>query len=70
VRLFSSLSVAQRTETYGAHETPPPHMLDRAHEGLHGESHEDIGSTEPEHCYPRETRVQSSRNTLHQVVGG
>jgi hypothetical protein len=45
VRLFSSLSVAQRTETPGAHETPPPHMLDHAHDGLQGESHEDIGST-------------------------
>jgi hypothetical protein len=41
MRIFSSSSMAQRTETPGAHETPPPHMLDHAHDGLHGESHED-----------------------------
>jgi hypothetical protein len=52
--------VAQRTETPGAHETPPPHMLDCAREGLYGESHEDIGSAQPEHFYPGETCVQSS----------
>jgi hypothetical protein len=52
--------VAQRTETPGAHEMPPLHMLDHAHEGLQGESHEDIGSAQPDqHCYPGETRVQS-----------
>jgi hypothetical protein len=36
-------------------------MLDRAHEGLQGESHEDIGSTQPDqvHCYPGETHVES-----------
>jgi hypothetical protein len=51
VRLFSSPFVAQRTKTPGAHETPPPHTLDHACDGLQGESHEDIGSAQPEHCY-------------------
>jgi hypothetical protein len=46
-RLFSSMSMAQRTKTPGAHETPPSHTLDHVHEGLHGESHEDIGFVEP-----------------------
>jgi hypothetical protein len=55
------LSVAHRTETPGAHETPPPHMLDHARDGLQGESHEDIGSVQPEHCYPGASCVQSSR---------
>jgi hypothetical protein len=43
VRLFSSPFVAYRNKNLGAHEMPLPHMLDRAHEGLQGESHEDIG---------------------------
>jgi hypothetical protein len=70
VRLFSSLSVAQRTETPGAHETPPPHMLDHAHEGLQGESHEDIGSAQPEHCYPGETCVQILGTLSINLFGG
>jgi hypothetical protein len=59
-RLFSSLLWAQRTETPGAHETPPPHTLDHARDGLQGESHEDIGSAPLEHCYPGASHVQSS----------
>jgi hypothetical protein len=51
MRLFASPFVAQRTKTSRAHETPPPHSLDRACEGLQGESHEDIGSAQPEHYY-------------------
>jgi hypothetical protein len=43
-RLFVSLYVVQRTETPRAHGMPPPHTLDHAHEGLQGESHEDIRS--------------------------
>jgi len=61
-RLFASSSVSHRIETPRAHEMPPSHMLDHAHEGLQGESHEDIGSSYPyQHCYPRARRVQSSR---------
>jgi hypothetical protein len=60
MRLFSSMFVAQRTETPGAHETPQPHTLDHARDGLQRESHEDIHFMQPGHWYPGETRVQSS----------
>jgi hypothetical protein len=57
-RIFYSLSAAQTIETYGAHETPPPHMLDCACNGLQGESHEDDPTL---HCYPRESCVKSTQ---------
>jgi hypothetical protein len=50
--------VAQRTETPAAHEMTPPHTLDRDHEGLQRESHEDIGSVKPKDFYPGETHFQ------------
>jgi hypothetical protein len=58
--LFSSLFLAQRIETSGVHEMPPPHTLDHAHDGLQGESHEDIGYAQLENYYLGETHVQIS----------
>ena len=69
VRLFSSPSVAQRTENLGGHEMPPMHMLDHAHEGLQSESHEDIERIERQVLLQKRGQdVYESNTTNYQLV--